>query len=612
MVNNQRNIEKFKINHNFFKLQNNLLILILIIMINCNLLTSKIKKDEYSKFIIAKNKFIDNCTKDDTYKYEYNNICYKSCPRKTKNTLNNKYLCEKINPKSKMQKTNKKIKSNNSRKIILRQMEDNSKNSILSTLRNQIISHELDSQFYEGQKDIIIFDNDITYQITYTDNQNNNNNPYNNISSIKLGECEQILKNKYHINKNEPLIIFKIDYFEKGLLVPIIEYEIYHPNTNKILALSDCKNIGIEILTPVLVDDNINCISLCEDNCVGIEYNYNQKKYKCKCEIKEEMKLISQIEIKNWNSEQYFDFFCKIKENEDTPYLNDEIINNIKNGFVNGTLDKLITELLYGNNENIIIKTKDVGIQITTTNNPNIDEDFPFIDYGECENKLKRYYNIHEDEPLIVFMIKKYERGVAKIVFDFYNINKEILELNLCKDILDREFDIIEDLNNLSSEFNNDPCYAYESNNKNADIPLKDRYINNNRDICGEGCVYEGYDTNTKKVKCNCQNNSGMSSTNKDIKKTNIFQCTHLFLSKEGLKNNIGSFIMIFIIGSNGVIIIFYLMNINSIFIKEINKLQPNQFCNQNNNIVNNNDLPNFNNNPPKKKKKKRRKKKKK
>ena len=35
---------------------------------------------KYNKLIKDLNKCIDNCTKDDIYKYEFNNICYKSCP----------------------------------------------------------------------------------------------------------------------------------------------------------------------------------------------------------------------------------------------------------------------------------------------------------------------------------------------------------------------------------------------------------------------------------------------------------------------------------------------------------------------------------------------------
>ena len=51
-----------------------------------------------NKYIIGKNKCINSCLNDDLYQYEYNNICYLSCPNGTKNSANSnlcKPLCEK-------------------------------------------------------------------------------------------------------------------------------------------------------------------------------------------------------------------------------------------------------------------------------------------------------------------------------------------------------------------------------------------------------------------------------------------------------------------------------------------------------------------------------------
>ena len=88
------------------------------------------------------------------------------------------------------------------------------------------------------KEDLYIKDEDISYQITTTDNQNNN--IYNNISTIKLGECENILKGIYDIDRNLSLIIFKIDYYLEGLLIPIIGYDVYHPKNKSKLNLSYC------------------------------------------------------------------------------------------------------------------------------------------------------------------------------------------------------------------------------------------------------------------------------------------------------------------------------------------------------------------------------------
>ena len=77
-------------------------------------------------------------------------------------------------------------------------------------------------------------DNNIIYEITTS----NNNNSNNNISTINLGNCENILKNIYNINKSLPLIIFKVEYSIKGLKIPVIGYEVFHPENNSQLNLS--------------------------------------------------------------------------------------------------------------------------------------------------------------------------------------------------------------------------------------------------------------------------------------------------------------------------------------------------------------------------------------
>ena len=76
-------------------------------------------------------------------------------------------------------------------------------------------------------KDLIIKKDNILYQITSTFNQNNKN--YQNISLLKLEECEKILKMNYNISDEEILIIFKIEQNIKGFLIPLIEYEIFSP-----------------------------------------------------------------------------------------------------------------------------------------------------------------------------------------------------------------------------------------------------------------------------------------------------------------------------------------------------------------------------------------------
>ena len=50
--------------------------------------------EEYSKYIVNKKRCINNCQKDNIYKYEYKNKCYNNCPTGTYHSSNNTYLCE--------------------------------------------------------------------------------------------------------------------------------------------------------------------------------------------------------------------------------------------------------------------------------------------------------------------------------------------------------------------------------------------------------------------------------------------------------------------------------------------------------------------------------------
>ena len=81
--------------------------------------------------------------------------------------------------------------------------------------------------------------------MTTSENQKNNTNK--NMSTIDLGDCEDKLKSVYGIDPSLPLIIFKIDYFSKDSLIPIIGYEIYHPLNKSKLDLTYCQDILIKL-----------------------------------------------------------------------------------------------------------------------------------------------------------------------------------------------------------------------------------------------------------------------------------------------------------------------------------------------------------------------------
>ena len=307
---------------------------------------------EQSKLVRNKGKCIDKCINDNIYINEYNNECVKDCPE---NTINENNKCINKNEdtldKSELNEKTEKEIYNISQNIISGFSVENfilglynsseqseiSKDDIIKNIRENIINHNLDSiisnVIIEKQDTFIIEDNTL-FQITTSENQNNNN--YSNISTIHLGDCEKILKEKYKIDENETLIIFKIDYNITGLLIPIIGYDVYHPKNKSKLDLSYCEESSINYNIPVTINEdnlfkydpnsdyysddcntyttengtdillndrkgefNDNNISLCENICEYVGYDTDTKKALCECGIRYKEFILSEIDKQN-------------------------------------------------------------------------------------------------------------------------------------------------------------------------------------------------------------------------------------------------------------------------------------------------------------------------
>ena len=81
------------------------------------------------------------------------------------------------------------------------------------------------------------------------------------MSTIDLGDCETLLKNKYNISMDETLYLKKIDIFQQGMKTSIVEFDVYCKllGTNLIkLNLTACSKSKISIYKPFLISDNIN------------------------------------------------------------------------------------------------------------------------------------------------------------------------------------------------------------------------------------------------------------------------------------------------------------------------------------------------------------------
>ena len=162
------------------------------------------------------------------------------------------------------------------------------------------------------------------------------NHTYENKTSIDLGNCENILKDFYNISYNYTLYILLSEVAQEGMKIPKIGYELFDINEENNLVqlnLSLCQNEKIEISIPVNINEDIdkynsssgyyndicypstsnygtdiclndrregfidNNLTLCEENCDLIYYDYTFRKAKCSCDIKINLPLVDDIKI---------------------------------------------------------------------------------------------------------------------------------------------------------------------------------------------------------------------------------------------------------------------------------------------------------------------------
>ena len=239
----------------------------------------------------------------------------------------------------------------------------------------------------------------------------------------------------------------------------------------------------------------------------------------------------------------------------------------------------------------MVLKENDeLKISLTVSDNQrNKSKNISSINLGECENKLKEFYNISKNESLLILKIevKKKEMKIPRIEYEvFYPLNGKTLsklDLNLCNNINIEVYIPIEiddkdiDRYNSSSDFYKDICYIYKTKD-GTDIILKDRkeeYINNDMSACEEICNFTDYDNLNNKAICSCEvkkdikkfseiniNKTLLYNSFTDVKNfmnLNIMKCYKELFSKNGLLYNIGFYIILTIIMTHFTsIIIFY------------------------------------------------------
>ena len=214
------------------------------------------------KIIKEKDLCVFDCSIDNQYKYEFRKECYQDCPEGTYLSIeNNKcvIICEEAQPFE----INENCVPNCSTQdffnniCTINNQNINVKENMVNRISNEITDGSLDellSKVNKDKKDYFVKNNNTEiFHLTSTYNQKNYD--YNNVSTIDIGECEEILKEKYGININETLMIFKVDFYIENYMIPITEYEIFNPKTNEKLDLNYCNETKIKIYTPILIEE---------------------------------------------------------------------------------------------------------------------------------------------------------------------------------------------------------------------------------------------------------------------------------------------------------------------------------------------------------------------
>ena len=329
---------------------------------------------------------------------------------------------------------------------------------------------------------------------------------------------------------------------------------------------------------------NNTCLDKCPNGTI-----YNNITNKCEEEQIFENNIYSTILIKTTLINSTNIILKNISE--DNNLLEEDLFLVIlRKKIINRELDDMIKNITI-NKKDYIVKKNNVIYQITTSENQILKEnnEISNIDLLECENTLKEKYNINSTLPLIILKVdyKLNETLIPLLGYEIYHpINKSKLDLSYCNDTILLNLPALVDenklfINNPNSNFYSDNCLSFTTDN-GTDILIKDRkqeFIDNNLSLCLNNCTYINYSTYTKRSSCDCcvknemeliskmiinpnrlSNNFSSEKNDSNYLNINTMKCTKELFSKDGLKNNISSYIIL-------IIILFFILSI-ILFIK--------------------------------------------
>ena len=227
----------------------------------------------------------------------------------------------------------------------------------------------------------------------------------------------------------------------------------------------------------------------------------------------------------------------KLEKEEDNIKAYDIMSKNMEKGFTSEEYDTSGLE----NGKNDVVQFEKMTFTLTTTENQLNEKEnsnITTVDLGDCEKLLRIAYNIQPNEKLYMKKIDVVQDGMKtpKIVYDVYSklngSNLTKLNLSHCpnsKVDISIPTEITESIDKLnsSSGYYNDICYTATSDS-GTDIILNDRkteFVESNKTVCQENCLFSEYDKRRKKAKCSCDiEESSSTFANIHINKTKLYE----------------------------------------------------------------------------------------
>jgi len=514
-----------------------------------------------TKIDFKENKCLKNCDESD-YKYEYDNFCYPQCPDKTF-PIDKEYKCVENTPVGYYLDDD----------LIFKKCYDTCEtcSGAGNDLNNNCTECKREYVHSNGKKYNFLYELNINgYKNCYIKCpyyfyfDKNSNKYYCTENSTCYGTYNKLISEKNEcVNKCEEDKIYKYE-FRKRCYDKCPEGST---GNNTIINEYFCK--------PICTEEN------------PFEFVFTQECVK-NCPLKD---IKENTCIQNFmnKKDDNVDETDNNKENkEEDTKAQDIMLENIETGFT--SQDYNTSNLEKG--EDDVYKDEKMTVTLTTTQNQknNTNNNLTIIDLGECENILRKEYNISDDKTIYMKKIDVIQKGmkIPKIEYDVYcklsGDNLEKLDLSVCEHSqislsipvqLTESLDIL----NSSSGYYNDICYTATSDS-GTDISLKDRkneFIEGNKTICQEECDFSEYDYTSQKAKCTCKvKESSLSLADMKVNTTKLFEnfvdikntanikllaCYKKLFTGDGLKNNIAFYITIPIIIFHIVVIFIFYFN---------------------------------------------------